>query len=130
MNTYLVDTNIVIWVLRGASPYVETLRRLEEESILSISTLTIAEVYKNAYPTELLRTEGVLEQFKSWDVTDTIGKQGGLYWQRYGKLFKTLSILDCLIAATAAEHDLTLLTLNIRHFPMDDIKVIDPLKIS
>ena len=130
MDTCLIDTNIVIWMLRGASPYVQIMHQLKEHSILSISTITITEVYKNAFPTEMLRTEGILDQFKSWDVTNTIAKQGGLYWQRYGKLLKTLSILDCLIAATAEEQDLTLLTLNTRHFPMDDIKVVNPLKIS
>ena len=124
---YLLDTNILIWVLRENKIYVDVYRELKRASTLFISTITIAEIYKNVYPTELIGTEEVLSEFEVWDVTVSIAKQGGLYWQQYCKNIAKLNILDCLIAATAKEHDLTLVTLNTRHFPMKDIKVINPL---
>ena len=124
---YLLDTNILIWVLRENKIYVDVYRELKRASTLFISTITIAEIYKNVYPTELIGTEEVLSEFEVWDVTVSIAKLGGLYWQQYCKNIAKLNILDCLIAATAKEHDLTLVTLNTRHFPMKDIKVINPL---
>jgi len=125
---YIVDTNIVIWVLRGRQEYVDILQKLKYTQPLSISVITIAEVYKNMYPEEVLRTEGVLGDFEIWNVTSIIAKQSGMYWNQYHKRFGSLHLLDCIIAATAREHDLTLLTLNTRHFPMQDIRVKDPLK--
>lgn len=127
---YLIDTNIIIWLLRGNKLYEDIIQRLKYKSPLSISTITIAEIYKNTFPGELTLTENVLNKFEIWEVTYQIAKQGGLYWQQYSKKLKNLHILDCLIAATAREYDLTLLTLNKRHFPMSDIKVADPLKIK
>lgn len=124
---YLLDTNILIWVLRENKIYVDVYRELKRASTLYISTITIAEIYKNVYPAELIGTEEVLSEFEVWDVTVSIAKQGGLYWQQYSKNISKLNILDCLIAATAKEHDLTLLTLNTRHFPMKDIRVMSPL---
>lgn len=125
---YLIDTNIVIWLLRGKKKYVDIVQKLKYKSPLSISTVTIAEVYKNIFPSEILKTENILSEFAVWDVTTPIAKQAGLYWQEYNKKFKKLHILDCVIAGTAKENNLILLTLNIRHFPMKDIHTLDPVK--
>jgi predicted nucleic acid-binding protein len=67
-----------------------------------------------------------LDEFEVYEVTTSVGKQAGLYWQQYNKQFKTLSLADCLIAATANVNNLTLVSLNIKHFPMNDIKVLSP----
>ncbi len=127
---YLVDTNIVIWLLRGEKPYIKWFERVKQDTTLFVSAVTVAEVYKNVFPSELSNTEQLFNDFETLNVTFAIGKLGGLYWNEYNKRLKTLHIIDCIIAATASEQDLTLLTLNTRHFPMDDIKVLDPLKIS
>lgn len=127
---YLIDTNIVIWVLRGIPEYVDIILRLKDKGALSISVIAIAEIYKNVFPEEMLRTEGVLKEFEVWDVTPEIAKQSGMYWSQYSKRLRSLELLDCLIAATAREHELTLVTLNTRHFPMGDIRIVDPLKKS
>lgn len=125
---YLVDTDIVIWIVRGDKKYVQWFENLKKGTSLSISSVTVAEIYKNVFPSELINTEATINSFAIWDVTTSIAKQGGLYWQQYIKRFKNLNILDCIIAATAKEYDLTVLTLNTRHFPMKDIHAIDPLK--
>lgn len=125
---YLLDTNILIWIIRGEKKYVDWFNKLKGEITLSISTLTIAEIYKNTYPAELIRTDQIIDDCDILDVTSSIAKQGGLYYQMYIKKLRNLHIIDCIIAATSREHDLILLTLNTRHFPMSDIRVIDPVK--
>lgn len=124
---YLIDTDIIIWILRGNKKYVEFLKDLKNHSSLSISTVTIAAIYKNLFPSELIKTENLLSEFQTWDVTPTIAKQGGLYWQQYAKQFKNLSLTDCLIAATANVNEATLVSLNSKHFPMKDITVLNPI---
>jgi predicted nucleic acid-binding protein len=125
---YLVDTDIIIWVLRGNEKYEEILQNLKDKAPISISTITIAEIYMNIFPSEMVKTENVLNEFQEWDVSSAIAKQGGLYWQEYVKQLKKLSLMDCLIAATANVNDLTLVSLNIKHFPMKDIKTLNPLR--
>lgn len=119
---YLIDTNVLIWILRGQRDYLQWLETVNDLRLF-LSTITIAEVYKNILPSELVQTEDVLNEFAILDVTAPIAKQAGLYWQQFSKKFKNLHILDCIIAATAKEHDLKLITLNIRHFPMTDIAI-------
>lgn len=125
---YLIDSDILIWGLRGKEEYVDFIQKIKKEAPLSISTITVTEIYKNIFPTELLITEGVLNEFEKWDVTFNIAKQAGLYWNQFNKKFSNLNILDCIVAATARENNLTVLTLNTRHYPMADIRLKKPLK--
>lgn len=125
---YLIDTDILIWVLRGNKKYEKLLQNLKDKEALSISTVTITEIYKNIFPSEFVKTESLLNELQTWDVTPSIAKQAGLYWQEFIKQFKNLSLMDCLIAATANVNNLTLVTLNTKHFPMKDIKTLDPLR--
>lgn len=125
---YLIDTAIIIWVLRNNKKYVDLLKVLSKKTPLAISTITIAEIYKNVYPAELLKTENLLNELQSLDVTPNVAKQAGLYWQEYSKKLKNLSLTDCLIAASANVNNATLVSLNIKHFPMRDIQLLNPSK--
>ena len=125
---HLIDTDVLIWVLRGNKKYEEFLLELSHKGKLSISTITIAEIYKNIFPSELLKTENILNEFEIYDVTSPIAKQAGLYWQEHGKKLINLNLTDCLIAATANINNHTLVSLNIKHFPMKDIELLHPLK--
>lgn len=125
LNMYLIDTDILIWVLRDNEKYTSLLKNLARKESLTISTITIAEIYKNIYPAELVKTENLLNELQNLDVTPQVAKQAGLYWQEYSKRLKTLSLIDCLIAATANTNEATLVSLNRKHFPMKDIKLLD-----
>jgi len=127
---YLLDTDVLIWILRGNSEILKKVLALKDISPLCISVISIAEIYKNLFPSELPDTEDYLEQHLILDLDAKMAKVAGLYWQQYSKLLKTLSLTDCLIAATARTHDLTLVSLNSKHFPMSDITVLNPLKDS
>lgn len=126
LSMYLIDTDILIWVLRGNIKYEEYLQDLKDKDSLSLSTITIAEIYKNVFPSEMVKTENLIQEFYTWDVTEQIAKQAGLYWQQYIKRLQNFTISDCLIAATANVNDLTLASLNTKHFPMKDIKMLKP----
>lgn len=125
---YLLDTDILIWVLRGNNEIIEKVSQFKEDSPLCISVVSIAEIYKNIFPSELTQTEDFLSQHIQFEVNQKIAKIAGFYWQQYSKLLKNLSLTDCLIAATANFNEVKLVTLNIKHFPMDDITVLNPLK--
>src|SRR3990167_11311918 len=125
---FLLDTDVLIWVLRGKKEIVEKVSKLKEESTLAISVISTAEIYKNVYPSELSITEDYLNEHIVFDVDQKIAKIAGLYWQQYIKRLKNLSLTDCLIAATANVNNLKLVSLNTKHFPMKDIKILNPLR--
>lgn len=122
---YLIDTDILIWVLRDNEKYISLFLKLARKDSLAISTISVAEIYKNIYPGELIKTEKLLNELQNLDVTPLIAKQAGLYWQEYSKNLKKLSLTDCLIAATASTNEAILVSLNRKHFPMKDVKLLD-----
>ncbi|MDO8497975.1 MAG: type II toxin-antitoxin system VapC family toxin [bacterium] len=124
---YLIDTDILIWVLRGNKKYKDHLQSIKNKGSLSISTITVAEIYKNMFASETVKTENLLNELQICDVTISIAKQAGSYWQQYAKKLKNLSLTDCLIAGTANVNNLVLVTLNTKHFPMKDIQLLNPI---
>ncbi len=122
---YLLDTDVFIWILRGREDIIQKVLTLKDKSPICLSVITIAEVYQNIFPSELLTTEEHIENHVLFDVDQKIAKVAGHYWHQYSKQLKNLSLTDCLIAATANVHNVTLISLNTRHFPMKDIQVIN-----
>lgn len=121
---YLLDTDIVIWILRGNKKYIDLVLKLKDQDSLSISVITIAEIYKNIFPSELLAVESFFNEMEIWNITSSIAKQAGLYFQQYSKKLKNLNLTDCLIAATVKNNNLKLVSLDAKHFPMTDIAVL------
>ncbi len=124
---HLLDTDVLIWVLRGKTDIIDKVSDLKNKSPLGISVISTAEIYKNIFPSELTVTEDYLEQHIIYDIDQKIAKIAGLYWQQYAKQLKNLSLTDCLIAGTANVNNLVLVSLNTKHFPMKDISVLNPI---
>lgn len=122
----VLDTDIVIWILRGNQPIVAAIDRLVSKESIGISTITVAEVYKNIFPIEIPAVEDFISHQELFPVSVDIAKTAGLYWNQYHHGLKNLSLTDCLIAATAKIHQAVLATMNIKHFPMDDINLFNP----
>jgi len=118
--SYLVDTD---WIINGLHGRPQALAVLEEhrDDGLGVSIITLGEVYEGAYNnpepdvhsasfqeflalfTVLPLTEDTMRHFAR--LRALLRKQGNL-----------IPDLDLLIAATALEHELVLLTRNRRHF--------------
>ena len=125
---YLFDTDILIWIIRGNLNVIDHVEKLTNKYPTYISTISIAEVYKNIFSSEIINTDECIYRHSVVPLDDQIAKQAGLYWRDYSKQFKNLSITDCMIAATAKLNGFTVVTLNTRHFPMKGIKIQNPLK--
>ena len=116
MSRYLLDTGIVIRHLRGKRPVVRLLRGLGTQSRLSISTITRLEIGAGMRLDEQFVTQKLLSRFQSYDLDKNIADRAGelLRWARQEHHF--LSVPDAIIAATAVQHQLTLLTFNTKDF--------------
>jgi predicted nucleic acid-binding protein len=123
---YVLDTDIAIWILRRDTAIIETLKQNVSQNESAISTITIAELYKNIFPSELTSTEEFIAYQRIIPVSAQIAREAGYYWNQFHKRISGLSITDCIIAATAKIHQGVLCTLNTRHFPMSDIIVRNP----
>ncbi len=118
--SYLVDSDWLIDAVIGRAPALQLIGGLATSGP-AISTISVAEVCEGAFgatePTEALgRAQRFLLNFVVLPVTTQIAEQ--FAWLRFTLRRQGLLIpdMDLLIAATALEHDLTLVTRNQRHF--------------
>jgi len=122
MPRHLLDSDILIWVLRGKKEAVDFVRNLLKEEIPAISALAFYEIWAGARAHEEDAISDFLSEFVILAVDQDVAKQGAHYYAAFRKKGITLSVTDALIAGTARVRGLILVTQNVRHFPMRDVE--------
>lgn len=117
---YLLDTNIIIYSLKGNQAVQENLR-IRCNGIFCISVISLMELYYGAYKSQ--RVESNLAKVKTIEKTLRVIQAGEEIVELFGMLKAQLEAkgqpvddFDLVIASTALAHNLILVTNNIRHF--------------
>lgn len=111
----LVDTDVLIWHLRG---YPQATRRLDELGPLTLSAVGYLEVLQGMRnKTALLAVKNMLERRSArlLPITEAITLRATELMESL-TLSHGLQMGDALIAATAIEHQLPVFTANVKHF--------------
>ena len=125
MALHLLDADAVIDYLWEVAPSVSLIEELAiEEHQLCISDVVVAEVYTGLRPLHMDRAVGLMARCRFLSTGMDAARKAGQWRSEYARLGMTLGVGDCLIAATAWQHNATLVTGNVRHFPMDEITVV------
>ena len=120
MKKFSVDSDVVIWFLRGRDKEVKLIKQLAFQGDLFISVVTITEVRTGLRKDVGSVIAKLKEIFKPQPVDENVAEMAGKYKQKYN-----LEIADMLIAATAVCEKCILVTYNKRHFPMKDLDISD-----
>ncbi|OGX39420.1 MAG: hypothetical protein A3C53_06870 [Omnitrophica WOR_2 bacterium RIFCSPHIGHO2_02_FULL_68_15] len=128
MAKYLVDSDVLIWVLRGRRETVEVVSRLAAEGgePLACSALNILEIWSGAKPSETHRTSVLLDALEVVPVDRVVARLAAELLQAAPHPSLPRDWADAVIAATALHHRLTLLTYNRKDYPYRDL-VLYPL---
>ena len=118
---YLLDTDVIIWHLRGHEPTEGLLQAIEGEQPLGCSAISVFEVWSGVRPQEEEGTRRFLEALCQIPANGSVALVAAEYWRDFRRQGVTLGRADALIAATARVLELTLFTYNSDHYPMDDI---------
>ena len=121
---YLFDSGVLILHLRNQSGYPELTNRLADEADVHISTMTRFEIVRGMNDRERAVTFTLLNSLETLDVTSQIADQAGELIRSWKPRGVTLGDADALIAATAFQHGLILVTTNPKHFPMPEVTVL------
>lgn len=103
----LFDTDVLIWILRGSA---KAARIVDETGDRRISVVTLMELLQGArdkHDSRLIKRFVVELGFRTLPLTENTGHRAVVYMEEYG-LSSGLRVADALIAATAAENNLTL----------------------
>lgn len=117
---YLLDTDVLIWHLRGREPTVALLARLVQDGPLGCSALTVSEVLRLAKSQELPKTERLLSSLVVLPVRREEARLAAELMRRNGPGF-----VDCHIAATALLWRIPVVTYNTRDFARTGVELWD-----
>ena len=120
---YLLDTGLLIRYIRGEQDTVRLLRVLTKRERVAISVVTRIEVRAGMREHERYRTQKLLSRVRTCDVTKEIADRTGDWLREYRQRGQTLALPDAIIAATALQHRLTLITLNPKDFPFRSLSL-------
>lgn len=118
----VIDTDVLINCLRGNIDALNLLKELAQTNVLSCSAITVAEIYAGMKEKERQKTELLLNSLSIINVDKKIAEHAGIY--RRETKSHSLELDDSLIAATCLVKKAVLVTTNIKHYPMNDIKKI------
>ncbi len=123
MTQFLLDTSVIIDILNDKHGRAQLIRELLVKSnSFYCCSINIAEVYAGMRPKEKMHTEALLNSLQCHDITKDIAALAGTLKQEWSKRGLTLSISDTIIAGVAIVHNLVLMTDNIKHYPMPEVK--------
>ncbi len=118
MPQYLFDTDVIIDYLRGIDQAVKLFETFDSE--FTTSAVTVAELYTGIKgDAEQHDLAYFLSLFTILPLTEEVAKEAGSMRRTYFKSHG-MGLADAMIAATAQAHELTLVSLNARHFSMLD----------
>lgn len=124
-NGFLLDTTILIDLFRGRQEAIVFLDKLSQEGSLFVCAIVVSEIFSGVRSAELPKVEEFLDAMGYIQIDYKTAKRAGLYKRDFQKKGITLSISDTLIAAAAVTNSLNLVTKNVRHFPMEELDVIE-----
>ncbi|MDX8397578.1 MAG: type II toxin-antitoxin system VapC family toxin [Mariprofundaceae bacterium] len=111
----LIDTDVIIWHMRGNEKARDVIYELKEPAISIITQMELVQGLRNKQEQVLLHR--FIEQFgfQVIAVSEVIS-QRALFLMEEWRLSHQMLMADALIAATAIEHGLSLLSGNEKHY--------------
>ena len=111
----LVDTDVIVWYMRGNSRAANALHKLGQFAISAITYMELLQGMRNKEEVRVLRAT-----LKNWDtpiipISEEISGKAVVYVEQYF-LGHSLRLADVLIGATATVNGLPLLTGNLKHY--------------
>jgi predicted nucleic acid-binding protein len=111
----LIDTDVMIWCLRGHAKALKTMEKVQHRLISQITRMELTTGCRNKREIILLKRFLDEGDFEMVPLTPEIGIRADL-WLEEKHLSHGVGLADSLIAATASMGGHVLLTANARHF--------------
>ena len=122
MAKYLLDSDVVIEWLKSNQRVVAWLKSHDDAGdLLAFTPVSVAEIYAGLRPSEEFVIGDLLKVLDCVELDERVGRKAGRYRQSFGRSHG-VEIAEALIAAAAHVHGLTLVSLNLRHYPMRDLR--------
>ena len=124
MADYLLDSDVIIWILRGKPGSTDAIRDLQSRGTLGCSALSVFEVELGIKPGEEDRTRELLRSLRCYVLDAEAASRAAGWFREYRRKGRTLDFMDLLIGATSLRWNLTLVTYNPKDFPIPELVLL------
>jgi predicted nucleic acid-binding protein len=114
--SFILDTTVLIDVLRGHGRAVDWLLKLED--VPACSEVTRVELLRGLRSHERRSVERLFQHLRWIAVDEAIARSAGEFGRALRGSHTGVGVADLIIAATAEQLEMPLATTNVRHFPM------------
>lgn len=115
LDLMLMDTDVLIWVTRGHARAAAALQAITPWRISAVTYIELAQGCRNKEELARIKSGLLSRQTEIIPVSVAISNRAMVLIDSYALSHK-LQLSDALIAATALEHGLTVLSANTKHF--------------
>ena len=122
MSKVLLDTYVLIDLLRGRDATRAFLREATSQSVPCCSVISVAEIHAGMRPAEEEVTTTLLDALVMFPVTREIAEVAGRF--KRTSRSRRLELADCVIAATAFVEVASIATSNVKDYPMPEVTVL------
>lgn len=124
MATFLLDSSVIIDVLNNKRDRPALLLKLlRDGNVLGCCPINVTEIYAGLRPKEEAATQEFLASLQYYPITYPAARLAGELKRDQRQKGTTLNLGDVMIAAVAIHDQLTLLTDNVKDFPMDSLSL-------
>jgi predicted nucleic acid-binding protein len=125
MSRYLLDTTALIDFSKGREPAFSLVHRfIQDADEVGVSPINVAEFYSGLAASAWEVWDEFFEPLLLWPISLSAAKQAGKFRYDFARQGVQLSTTDTLVAAVALEQGATLVTSNIKDYPMDDVVLL------
>ena len=111
----LVDTDVLIWVLRGNAKAARAVDAAPQRAVSVINYIELLQGARDKREVKAIKSFLADMQFRMLPLAENVGHRASIYLEEYG-LSVAMTFADALIAAAAVEANEALLTANDKHY--------------
>jgi predicted nucleic acid-binding protein len=127
MATYLLDTDTLIDYSKGREPVCSRIQKLiKAGDRIGVCAINVAEFFAGLPPVNRPVWNEFFASLVYWEITQESARIAGIYCYELARSGTTLTTTDALIAAVALQENATLLTSNLKHYPIPGLSIRSP----
>ncbi len=121
---YLLDTTVLIDVSHHVEPVSSQVREwLDGPDEVGVCDVNVAEFFSGLKSDERSFWQPFIYELRYWPIAREVAVQAGVYRYSLGREGRTISVPDALVAAAAFHVGATLVTNNVKDYPMPRLTV-------